>query len=394
MSTLAELTTAMTTDEARTAIYDALAARGVDVTAWKSGSVTRTIVAGVAVLLSAFSELQANLARMGFLDEADGEWLRQVAHYVYGVTKDDGTFATGSVDCTNASGNTYTGVADDLVFLSTATGKTYRNTSAFSIGPSATTAVEVRAVEIGDDSTAAATEIDDLVTPLLGVTVSNPLAIVGTNEESDAQLRLRCRESIGRLSPNGPRDAYAYFAKSAVRAVDGSSIGVTRVRTVPDGLGNVDVYCATASAGITGTEGDPSTDLGAVALAIWENVEPIAVTAILHTATIVTQAVTYELWVPDDIGMTSAEVESAVETALSTRLAETPIGGEVIVDGDPGYVFVSAIEATIARALPSPPIRVLVTVPAADVSLTASQAPAVGLVTATAIHFVSRYAIS
>ena len=49
-TTLEELITSMTVDEAKTAIYDALAARGVTTTGWKPGAVVRTIIAALAII--------------------------------------------------------------------------------------------------------------------------------------------------------------------------------------------------------------------------------------------------------------------------------------------------------------------------------------------------------
>ena len=56
---LAELTTPLTADEVEAALYAALAARGAKTTAWKPGAVVRTIIAGVAIVLAAFSSLVA-----------------------------------------------------------------------------------------------------------------------------------------------------------------------------------------------------------------------------------------------------------------------------------------------------------------------------------------------
>jgi phage-related baseplate assembly protein len=119
------------------------------------------------------------------------------------------------------------------------------------------------------------------------VTVTNAAAFVGTDEETDVDLKVRCVAKLGSLSPNGARDAYNFIARSATRA-DGSPIGITRVRTIPDGIGGVDVYLATPSGGVTGTSGDPLTDLGAVAAAIWETTEPLAVEATVASATKIT----------------------------------------------------------------------------------------------------------
>src|SRR5262249_16618862 len=144
---------------------------------------------------------------------------------------EEGSFATGSITASNSTGFSYSGGAGDLVVLDSVTQKTYRNTAPFSIGSMATgVVIPIQAVELGTGSNAAAGDIDTLVTVLAGVTITNPAALVGADPEDDVALALRCKEKTGTLSPNGPRDAYAYFARSATRA-DGSAIGVTRVAT-------------------------------------------------------------------------------------------------------------------------------------------------------------------
>lgn len=384
------LVTPMTVDEAKTAIYDALAAQGVVTTSWKPGAVVRTIIAALAIVLAGLSWVQSQLARMGFLDLAEGDWLTAVAYYVYGVTRIQATFATGTVNATNSGAGVYSGAAGDLILASSVTGKSYRATAAWSIGAGAVdVSIPVEAVESGSASSVDAGDLDTLTTTLSGVTVTNPAALVGADVEGDAALRLRCRESLGALSPNGPKDAYAYFARSAVRA-DGTSIGVTRVRTIADGLGGVTVYVATGSGGVTGTSGNPATDLGAIQTSINENVEPIAITAVAVSAAALTVAVTYELWLRDSTGLTTAQVETLVSAALSAALSDAPIGGEVISPAT-GKVYVDTLEAAIVGALPAASvIRVDVTVPAADVAVAVSEAPVAGTITPTAVTFVSR----
>ena len=130
-----------------------------------------------------------------------------------------GTFATGTVTIDNAGGNVYALVPGDIVLLNSVTNKTYRNTETVNIASLQTgVVVAVQADELGSASSAAAGDVDAFVTPLLGLSVTNAASLVGTDPETDTALRARAMEKVGALSPNGPRDAYAYFAKSAVRA--------------------------------------------------------------------------------------------------------------------------------------------------------------------------------
>lgn len=387
MATLDELTTPLTVDEVRAAIYASLAAQGTTVTGWKPGAIARTIITAVAILGSALSYLQATIAKGGFLELASGPWLTLLAYYSYGVDRDLGSFAAGVVTLDNAGGGVYAGDPGDLIVLNSLTGKTYRNTEAFSIGALQTgVEVDIEAIEIGSDSSSAAGDIDELETTLLGVSVTNAAAIIGADEETDPELRIRCRAKTGALSPNGPRDAYRYIALSTKSAA-GASIGVTRTRTVADGFGGLTLYVATASGPVTGTAGDPSTNLGAINAAIQTQCEPLAVTATTASASALTVAVTYEIWIRDTVSMTEAEVEDAIEAALETFMAGQPIAGEVISPSS-GKVYVEAIKAAIVSPFPASVIDLEVTTPAADAAVGSTQAPVLGTVSAT-VHLVS-----
>lgn len=388
MATLDELTTPLTRTEIEAAIYAAIEARGVKTSSWKPGAVARTIVAGVALVLSAFSSLQQKIAESGFLQLAEGDWLTIVAREVYGVERNTGTFAAGNVTFDNTGGGVYSPGVGDVIVLNSTTGKTYRNTEAFTLAAFETgKSVAVEAVEIGADSTAAPGDIDTLETVLLGVTVTNPTALVGKDPETDAELRTRCLAKTGTLSPNGPADAYRYLALSA-ETDDGVSAGVTRVTTTADGEGNVTVYVATATGPVAGSIGDTTTPLGAVDEAIQTQAVPLAVTATVLSATANTIAITYEVWVRSTIGLTVAEIDALVSTALATFLSAQPIGGSRKVPGG-GFVFVDALEGVIAEAVGTAYlIDLVITVPAADVSIAASEAPVLGTVTPT-INLVS-----
>lgn len=385
--TLDDLITPLTRAEIEAAIYAALEASGASTTSWKSGAVVRTLITGTAIVLAASSQLQAAIAKSGFLALATGDWLTLVAFYVYGVTRDIGSFASGYITLDNTGGGVYSGAIGDLVVTNTTTGKSYRNTAAFSIGSMETgVIVAVEALELGADSTAAPGDIDAFETVLLGVTVSNAAALVGTDEEDDATLRLRCLEKTGTLSPNGPRDAYAYVARSTLDST-GAAIGVTRVRTIADGVGGVDVYLATGSGGVTGTVGDETTDLGAIDAAIQEMAAPLAITATVQTATALAVAVTYELWLLDTITLTESEIDDAIALALTTYLSAVPIGGYIISPAS-GRIYVSALESVIGSAVEGV-IEVVVTAPAADIAVDVDEATVAGTITATATHLVA-----
>ncbi|AKF06085.1 baseplate J/gp47 family protein [Sandaracinus amylolyticus] len=392
--TLDELTRPLTPAEVREFIYAAIAARGGSPTTWKSGAPTRTIIAGLAIVVSGMSQLTAAIAKSGFLELAEGDWLTLVAQYVYGVERSAGTFAAGTVTIDNTGGGIYALDPGDLIVINTTTGKGYRNVAAVSINAGQTgVAVDVEALELGSDSTSLAGEIDGFGTAHPGLTVTNAAALIGTDPEDDEALRERCRAKTGTLSPNGPRDAYVYVAKSATKD-DGTTAGVTRVRTVADGIGGVTVYVASASGSMPGSVGDTSTALGAVDDAIQRQVTPLAITATTVSATPLIVPVTYEVWVRDTSGLSNAEIEDRVDDALATFMASQPIGGSLLPGESTGRLYKTAVEAAIDGALRAIDdadgfiLRRAVTVPAGDTDLASNQAPTVGTRTPT-IHQVA-----
>jgi uncharacterized phage protein gp47/JayE len=390
MLALDDLTTPLTRDEVEASIYQVLAAVGLSTTTWKPGAWARTAITGASICLSAFSTLNAKLARMRFLDLAEDEWLTLKAKHDYDEDRDEGSAAAGVVTLVNSEGGIYNLDPGDLILLNTATGKTYRNTSSIALGALSTlTDVGIEAEEAGSASSAAAGAIDDFVTPLNGVTVTNPTALVGTDPQEDPELRTACSEKLGSLSPFGPWDAYNYAAKNATRASNGSLVGVTRVRSKPDGFGNITTYVATASGGVSGDADDEDTDLGAVNEAIQRGAAPLAITVNVESATPLAIAVTYQVWIYSSTGLTDQQVKDAIAARLAEYLATEPIGGNVL-GSDPGKVFKDALIAAIGStkqptdAFSTLPIfRVVISTPASDVELDESEVPVLGTVTAT-----------
>ncbi len=129
------------------------------------------------------------------------------------------TSATGEVTLANSGGGVYNLGVGDLIITNPTTQKAYRNTDALSVGvASSTTTVAIEAVEVGSASTSAPNTITALTTTMLGVTCTNATAVVGVDEETDEDLRVRCREKLSALSPDGPKAAFSYFARVATRA--------------------------------------------------------------------------------------------------------------------------------------------------------------------------------
>jgi hypothetical protein len=366
--------------EVQAKYFAILGAVGVTTTQWSPGSVLRTYISGTSILVASLSEVMALMTRSGYLEFSEGDWLTTVAHYVYGVDRRPATFATGKLTLVNHGGALYTLGPGDLIVRSPTNNKTYRNEAAFTLNPLATLPdVAIIAIEAGADSTAATGEINELVTSLLNVTVSNPNPVVGDDVEADPELRDRCYTKLGSLSPFGPWDAYRYAAVNATRA-DGSNCGVTRTQNDRDGYGNQWTYVATDSGGVPGTVGDLATDLGRVDDAIQRKAAPLCVTAHTVSANEVTIPVTYEVWMYNTASYTPAQAVDVIEAALVAMFAALPIGGAAITPGAPGYVYRDAILSEIDASIPEI-FHLQVTAPAADVLLAIGEVPVLGTVT-------------
>lgn len=377
-----DLTTPVTRDEAKASIYDALGTVGVSTTSWRPGAVVRTIIAVVAILFSACTRLIAEIAKAGFLEFATGLWLTLVARHVYGVERLLATFGTGTYTLTNTGGGIFTLDPGDLIVRNPTTNTTYTNVALVNLGANETATFTITAQEAGSASTSGVGAITEFVTPLLNVTGTNPTAVVGADDEDDAPLRTRCREVLGARSANGPADAYASTARGAKRA-DGSSIGVTRVRPVKDGFGNIYVYLATAVGTVLGDAEDISTDLGVINDQIQRKVAPLGVTAHTLGATPLPVNVPYRVWLLDTSGLTHAQLAALIATALGKYFAAVPIGGYVIA-GQPGRIYLEDLKAAIKAVRPEI-FHVTIDGLTSDIDVGLNFAPVLGTATAVAV---------
>lgn len=350
---------------------------GLPVSSWQVGDPTRALFHVESELLATLEAVVVGYIQSGFLDYATGTWLEILAEQVYGVVVPDATFATTDVVMTNGGGGLYAGIdPGDITFKSTISGKTFTNITGGTLasGPGTTLTVTVRADEPGSDSSVGSGEIDDLVTGYLGVTVTNPIAAIGVDKQDEYTTRQQCRDKLGALSPNGPKEAYAFVARNA--ALTGTS-AVTRVRVYGDSSnGNVTVYLAGPSGGIS------ATDRALVETAILKYATPLTITPTVLASVDVVVPVTYELWIYKSVNKTASQVAADIQAALEQLFAARPIGGDIISPALTGALYQSLIESTIRSTFPQA-FRVSVSLPVGDTALGNGQVAALGVVTAT-----------
>ncbi len=347
------------------AIFDAMlqlaAAFGLPTTTWRTGDPTRTTIRADSTLWAQYDAIQATYAASGFLDTAVGPWLTLRAADVFGITREDATYATPSVTLVNAGGGVYDLEPGGLTLSSTTTGGTFVNQNAVSIPALSTVSgVLMIAQTAGSAGTVGVNAIDSIVAPpLIGVTVSASSASSGADEQSDEGLRAQCRATLGALSPDGPADAYEFVVRdSALTGVQGIA------RAFADGdadTGEVTVYAATLTAGISG----PTVAL--LQAAVDQFATPLATNATVVSGTPVVLAFT-------TTGIPSGN-QAAVEAALDSYLESVDMGATVGLSG----AYAAIVDAIPALRL----VPFTFTVPSADVALTAGHFPTRGVVTLT-----------
>jgi len=246
MTTLAELITPKTRESIETDILASLTTAGFPVTAWQSGSVPRTLVRAVAVILAHLYLLVSYVAGAAFLDTSAGGWLTLLAASRFDVTRIAATFAEHSVTLTVASGaGPYTITPGQLVMVSSTGAVRFRsvNTSNTTVSTASPASITVRAEVSGIAGNATPVTIAAPALAGLGFTYGS-LTLRARDEESDPALRIRCRTRWATLAAGATRDAYEYHLRSAT-FTDGTSAGVTRVGWItPPGDGTIEAVVA------------------------------------------------------------------------------------------------------------------------------------------------------
>lgn len=343
-----QLTTPVTADQVVDTVLTTLESLSIPAKSWPKGGVARTIIRVLAIVFAGFSSLLADGVRAGFLDYATGAWLTMLAQYVYGVTRIDAVFATGKVTFVNTGGGSYTKVAREVRVSNPTTKKTYVNQAGFTLGPGATLTVDVIAEEQGSASSSAPGTVTNIDTTMLGVTVSNAAAIVGSDAELDPALVIRCRLSLGARSVYGPRSAYSFWGLSAPRN-DGTIVDVNRVTvSTQSSTGTVSAYIASPS-------GSPTVgDVAYVQAAFEQYAQPLCVTAVAVGATAVALPLSgVTIWARKEYGAAAADIVAAATAAL-TDLAKTyPIGGLRKPPSLQGYLFADRMAAAIIGSHPA-----------------------------------------
>jgi phage-related baseplate assembly protein len=364
---LSDLLQIATREEVEDTVLQLCSDLGLNTTNWRAGGKVRSIIAAVSQKIADLTVIASQIAGSGFLDFATGTRLTVLSKEVFNVDRELAEAGLTDLTVTNASGSGIGPFAPgDFHALNTATGKTYSNLTTFSVPNGSSLDVSIQADEVGSASSAGPGQIDDLVTPVIGVSVTNAVALVGTDDEDDDALADRDRLAFDALSPDGAAKAYLFVA----RTTPGSD--VTRVNlSDPTPQGAITVYLASASG--------PSATVALVNTAIQETVVPTGgPTATVVAATPVTIDVVSTVTILASANLTTGETQAAVLSALTAYFAEIPIGGYA------GKVYTSDLSGIIRGAHPKI-VKVVLTSPAADATLAAGEVAVLGATTTTVV---------
>jgi hypothetical protein len=277
--TVSQLFTAPTAEEIRAAMVADLVSVGIPADKWRSGGVVSTMLTVASMSIALLAALVALIIQGFFLPTSTGNSLKLLAIYMFGVEIPEASFATGNVTLTNTGGASYSLGVGEYTALNPTTKVNYTNSAAFVLGPLGTASVPMVAATIGGAGNAAPGTITTNVTVLLGVTVTNPTALVGVDAPSDEDIRTLCLNSLGARSVRGVRTAYAYAVQTAENSVTNAPVNINRyVVSSASHTGDVTVYVASPA-------GAPdANDVSGVATNVEAIARPEAVTAVVAGA--------------------------------------------------------------------------------------------------------------
>jgi uncharacterized phage protein gp47/JayE len=356
MTSLAELTKPDTSDDVLRFLLQVLTLGGFPATAWASGSVAPTILGGEADYLADLGQTIAEIAKGGFIDDAEGDWVDLFCESMYQETRNPALFTQGWVTLTDTANQGPLTIQQGAIWVTEAT-RTLRfwNVKGGVLPLGGTLTLGVQAESPGAVYNLANGTLSILITTLPGVTVSNPPARgsptwimqVGADAESTAAYKGRCKAKWGTLGSGSNESAFLYNATTP--SVTGTA-EVTRAKVA----GNPASGLVTVV--IAGAAGPVSADALARVDAVLQAKRPLTVPVETLNATPSQTAIAGTVFVNAQQDTTATL--AAVKIALDALGRSLPLSGTL---------YVSQIVATIKDV--AGVYNVTVDAPAADVVL-------------------------
>ncbi|HKY37212.1 MAG TPA: baseplate J/gp47 family protein [Polyangiaceae bacterium] len=325
MPSLEQLRTVPTRSQALQWYLDNLGALGFNTARWVEGSQQHTLLKGLARVTTNFAEIAKQIVEMCFNDLARGAALEAYSISRFGNTPKPATKAKHTVRLTNGGAVPHAPVVGQLVF-STDDGVQFRSTTGGTVRPNGGTLdITVECTKKGSIGNVEPGAIKIMVTPLAGVTATNPAGgqvSAGEDAELDAALRQRNRTKWSRLTPELVRDSYINIALEAHPSIRRADCDDTN----PRGAGTIDIYIAGDSGASTPTEIEACQNaMAAAALQTETYPASDATRALVRPAPAAAVRVAGTVYY--DAARELATVQANVEAAIRAFIALTPLGG-------------------------------------------------------------------
>ena len=376
--TLAQLRTPVTRDEARTLLISELSDLGFASTSWQSSSVQRTFLELGAWIYSTLTDVVATAVTVGFGELTEGAALTEFSESHYDNTRNAAVAAQQEIELTCSPVTGPYAIAIGELVVSDGT-ETFRNVTALNLASGATDTLICEAEAAGSDGNAALGTITTMVTPLAGVSCDNTaLLVLGEDSEDDDSLEARNRTKWATLSIETPNAGYEWIARDAV-----TNCRVLVDDANPRGQGTVDVYIAADDGIASGPE------VAAVQSALAARILGARSmgTTLIITYAAAAAACNFTFDVYYDAAYDPAVVKAAVDDALTAYIDEAPIGG---YDYTPGPANVLAYNDIVTAIRTVDGVRaVVMTAPAADVVVAATDVATVGSLPAVGSYHAS-----
>lgn len=351
MPTLADLLTPRNAEEVKSSLIDVLREQGFPTTSWAEDSVPRGMLEADATAYADGEQLVARIAEGGLGARATGSWLTIRARNFYAIDREPALVARGKCVLTaTAEAGPYS-ILPGQLWARSSSGRRYTNTEGGELAQGSTLTLEFRAESPGSEHNTGVGSITTLVTPLPGVSISNPeigstgtwQTTLGTDEESDESLYRRTQNRWAELGPGATSATYENWARQ-------SDPQIRRVRVVSGAAddGTVEILVA-------GDAGGVGTDVVSAAQAYIDERTPLTVQAVVESA--VNKQIMVEATIYVDPQWTAPALAEGV-AAVETYIRSVPLGGTV---------YRSQILGALTR--PQGVRNVVVTSPAADVAL-------------------------
>lgn len=371
MLSLASLRNPLTRTQALTHVTEIFTALGFDTTSWADGSIQKTFLMTLSLVVSDLSEVTSDIVAFGFNSYAKGVPLTEFSRSRFANERRAAVATKGPMTLTSTASIPYTIQVGQLI-VATATGVQYRNTtggtlSAGSVASPSTLSLTFEAVKRGQSGNAAGNNATlRMVTPLAGVTVKTAnttpwYTTSGADEESDSSLRARNSTKWATLTVEAVAETYEAIARE---------LGATKVKvhdSNPRGPGTVDIYVA-GDAALLGTSDMEAIQAAFAARTFQTDTDwPASSTSRAAAMQPDDAPLTVVATLYHDPNVDGATITTRASQALNDFIAATPLGGW---DYSPGPANV-VLREDIIEALQAVEgvVTVVLTTPSATVSV-------------------------